>query len=159
MYTAGSGAALSAIDYHELSVGHEFPRSTFRLNSRMIDSFRKAVEEPAHASWRRDTVPPMAVAAAALGALAERVNFPFGSIHLTQELDFKIPVMREERLTCCGKLLSRKDKRDIHLLTIGVNVYNQQKQLVMAGKTSFVLPRESGSDNPAVPGSQGGFDS
>jgi hypothetical protein len=132
---------MSTADYLELPVGLEFPRSTFRVDSRMIDSYRKAVEEPGPELWESGTVPPMAVAAAALGALTERVSFPFGSIHLTQELDFKAPVMPEEILTCRGKLLRRKDRRDIHLLTIGVDVYNQQEQLVMSGKTGFVLPR------------------
>jgi hypothetical protein len=134
-------------DYHALPVGYEFPRSTFRVDSRRIDSYRKAVEEPKNAPLARDVVPPMAVAAAALGALAERVNFPFGSIHLTQELDFKAPVRREETLTCRGRLLARKDMRDIHFLTIGVDVHNQREQLVLAGKTGFVLPRAGSPDD------------
>ena len=139
---------MSAIDYRALPVGYEFPRSTFRIDSRRIDSYRKAVQEPENAALGPDSVPPMAIAAAALGSLAERASFPFGSIHLTQELDFKTPVRCEELLICRGKLLARKDLRDIHLLTFGVDVYNQRDQLVLAGKTGLVLPRTGWPDKP-----------
>jgi hypothetical protein len=139
---------VSATDYRGLSIGYEFPRSTFRIDSRKIESYRKAVQEPENAALGPDGVPPMAVAAAALGSLAERVSFPFGSIHLTQELDFKTPVRCEELLICHGKLLARKDLRDIHLLTIGVDVYNQREQLVLVGKTGFVLPRTGPPGKP-----------
>ncbi|MDP2917714.1 MAG: MaoC family dehydratase [Dehalococcoidia bacterium] len=131
----------SVTDYYQLEVGFEFPPSSCRLDSAMVDTYIRAVEE--NSPLYRDTsiMPPTALAACAMSALSKSVSFPPGSIHVSQELEFLDTVYREDTITCRSKVSRKRERGKLHLMTMDIEVYkNEQK--VMAGKVGFVLPQQ-----------------
>ena len=129
-------AETSLVDYSSLPTGYRVPEITFEADRRMVEAYRRAVGEFMPA----DNVPPMAVAAAAMGALSRILGFPLGAIHVFQELDFRLAVKPGESLTCLGTLLRRRIRRGFHLLTFGISVLDAGRRNVLSGKTGMLLP-------------------
>jgi len=133
-----SGTALVEIDYRTLTVGTRLPEAAFETDNRSIAAYREAVEDDENADG---TVPPMAVAAGATGALSRIMSLPFGAIHISQELSFRKAVAVGDKLTCSGELISRRDRRDFHLLTFRLTVRDGRGRRVLSAKTGLLLPR------------------
>ena len=85
-------------------------------------------------------VPPMAIAALSMAAMSELITLPPGAIHVSQELQFLDTVSVDEDLTSQAKVNRKVERGNIRMLTIGINVLNQQKSTVLTGETSFILP-------------------
>ena len=134
-----TGFALVEIDYRTLTVGTRLPETAFEADRRLIAAYREAVED--HGQSADEAVPPMAVAAFAMGALSRIMSLPFGAIHISQELFFPRAVAVGEKLTCSGELIGRRDRRDFHLLTFRLDVRDVGEERVLSAKTGLLLPR------------------
>ena len=128
------------IEYHQLSVGYEFPPASHRLDAAMVTAYCLAVEEAS--DLYHGLVPPMAVAAYAMAALAEHINMPPGTIHVSQELEFLKELTIEDTITSYPKVIRNQERGRLHMLAVELNVFNQHQQAVMTGKTSFILPQQ-----------------
>ena len=128
------------VEYHQLKVGDEFPPASYQVDSPTVDAYLKAVEETSPLYQGTELVPPMAVAASAMAALSESISFPSGAIHVSQELEFIGTVSTRDTLASYARVTRKQDRGQLHLLTIDLNVFNQEQKEVLAGKTSFILP-------------------
>jgi len=131
------------IEYHQLSVGYEFPPSSYRLDAATVAAYCQAVEETGDLYHNTGLVPPMAVAAYAMASLAGHISMPPGAIHVSQEMEFLNEVTTEDTITSHPKVSRNQDRGRFHMLTIDLNVCNQHQQAVLAGKTSFILPQQN----------------
>ncbi len=129
------------IAYRQLDVGDEFRPARYKLDSATVAAYLEAVEETSRL-YREDNklVPPMAVAAHAMATLSEGISLPAGTIHVSQEFEFKDTVSTEDTLTSHARVTRKQDRGKLHLLTIDLNVFNQNQKEVLAAKTSFILP-------------------
>src|SRR5262249_28798534 len=57
-----------------------------------------------------DAVPPLAVAALALGALLEHISLPDGTLHASESANFKAAVPPGAQLECHAKLSQRSQR-------------------------------------------------
>ena len=139
-------SAQQKVDYLQLETGYQFPPARYKLDSSTVSTYNKAVGESG--SFHRDTdlVPPMAVAAYAMAALAEGILLPPGTIHVSQELEFLDAVSVKDTITSCARVTKKQSRGRFHLLTIDISVFNQKEKAVLAGETSFLSP-EQGQDN------------
>ena len=128
------------IEYSQLEVGYEFSPSNYKLDSSIVATYLKAVEDTSRLYQDTKLVPPMAVAAYAMAALSEGISLPPGSIHASQELEFLDIVNVEDTIICNAKVIRKQDRGRLHLMTVVLNVFNQNQKKVLMGKTSFVLP-------------------
>ena len=128
------------VEYHLLEVGYEFQSVSYRLDKSIVDVFLRAVEETSSLYQTTDLVPPMAVTAYAMAALSDGILLPPGTIHVSQELDFIDTINVGDTITCHASVLGKRDRGRLHLMTIGLNVFNQNQKKILTGKTSFVLP-------------------
>jgi hypothetical protein len=127
-------------DYYQISVGYEFPSRTYTLDSATVSTYLKAVKE-SHDLYRVEKlVPPLALAAYAMTALAEGSNFPPGTVHVTQELDFLAAVHIGETITCHSKISRRIDRGGMRIMTTDISVLNRNQEKVLGGKVGFILP-------------------
>lgn len=92
----------------DLAPGHEFAPATFTITSEAASAYRQAtgaggplVIDGAPA------VPPLAVAALALGALLRDVSLPPGSLHAAESLEFHAAVPEGATVECRAKLAQR----------------------------------------------------
>jgi acyl dehydratase len=106
----------------------------------MISDYLKAVGETNDMFYSEQLVPPMAVTAFAMAALAEGMILPSGTIHVSQELEFTNLVRVNDTITCCSKVSRKTDRGGLHIMSTDITVLNQFQEKVLAGKVGFVVP-------------------
>lgn len=132
------------VEYSQLEAGYEFPPSRYKLDYSSVAAYLSAIEDASSLYQDTELVPPMAIAAYAMAALSESISLPSGTIHASQELEFMGTVDINDTLTSYAKVSRQQSRGKFHLLSINFNVFNQRQQSVLAGKTSFILPEQSG---------------
>ncbi len=128
------------IEFNQLEPGFELPASSYKLDSSTVAIYLKAVEETSSLYQGTGLVPPMAIAAYAMAALSKSICLPPGTIHVSQELKFIDTVSTKDTITSYAKVNRKQSRGKFHLLTIDLNVFNQNQKAVLTGKTSFILP-------------------
>ena len=132
------------IEYRQIETGYDFRAVSYQLDTSMAASYLKAVGETSSLYQNTKLFPPMAVAAYAMAAVSDGISLPPGTIHVSQELEFVDTVSVGDTITCRAKVARKQDRGRLHLMTVDLNVFNQNQKKVLSGKTSFVLPE---SDN------------
>ena len=143
--------------YSQLEAGYEFPPGNYKLDASKVALFLKAIGDTSRlyqdnrpalslpalslSNVSKRLVPPMAVAALAMAALSNTISLPPGSIHVSQELSFVKAISTDDDLTSYAKISRTQKRGGLHLITVDLNVRNQDQQTVLTGKTSFILPR------------------
>ena len=130
------------IEYEHLETGYEFHPASYRLDAEMVAAYLRAVGDTSPLYHDSEIVPPMAVAALAMAALLESISLPGGTIHVSQEIEFIDPVSVEDTITCHARVSRKHQRGKLHLMTIDLEVFNQEQEAVLSGKTSFLLPQK-----------------
>lgn len=128
------------VEYSQLEPGHEFPPASAALDGATVSAYLKAVGETSPLYQGSDLVPPTAVAALAMAALSEQMTLPPGTIHVSQELEFKAAVSVNDTITTRARVSGKRVRGKLALMTIDLEVSNQSGTKVLFGKTSFMLP-------------------
>jgi hypothetical protein len=123
------------ISYADLVPGYEFPPASYELTSSLTSKYLKAVD-----SASADFVPPLAVAAYAMAAMAGSLPLPPGSIHASQELEFFKLVPIGSVINCRAKVARNLTRGKLCMLVLELNVFDQSKEKVQSGKATIVLP-------------------
>jgi len=126
--------------FEQLAVGHEFPSTSYQLTESVISKYVEAVGE------QRDfltsgIVPPLAIAAYAMSALAKAFSVPPGSIHASQELEFLKAVPIGATISCGGKVVQKVERGRLNLIVLEINAITQDKEKVLTGKATIAIPR------------------
>ena len=125
---------LNNTKFAELTDGYEYPITSFTLDTEDIATYLAAVNDSDNISIKLGLVPPLAVAARALAELSKGVISPPGTIHSTQELDFKKAVYAGEQLKLKAKVEKKLDRGDLHLLTTNFRIINCNHEIALTGK-------------------------
>lgn len=128
------------IDYEKLTTGFEFEPSGFRIDGESMRKYLDAVDGDKSIYEKDNIVPPMSVAALAMTAMAEGISMPPGAVHVSQDIQFLNTVRINEELTSVARVNRIVKRGKIHMLSIGINVVNEQNTSVLEGETSFILP-------------------
>jgi len=98
-----------AVSLTDLRPGHVFETTSFTITSGVSRAYRRAVADAQDRVY--DTppaaVPPLAVAALALGELMRQVSLPDGSLHASESLEFRAPVPEGATVECRARLAQR----------------------------------------------------
>lgn len=132
------------IDCSQLEVGYEFPPASFCFEQSAIAAYIRVVEEDSRLYNDSNLVPPLAVAAFAMKVLAENMGLSEGSVHVTQELEFKETVSAGDNLISRSRVSRKQVRGGFHLLNIDLSVFNQNQKQVLAGRMGFILPQKTG---------------
>ncbi len=127
-------------EYQDLKAGQKFPPAAFQIDSTTVVDYLKAVEEDNAIYKNTGLVPPMAVAALALKSLIGAISMPPGTIHVSQEFEFIDTVKTQDTLTSYASVNRIQERGKLHLMSVDINVSNQEQRPVLSGKTSFILP-------------------
>ena len=128
------------VTYEELTTGYEFPPATLSLDKKLVTDYLNAVEDGNAIYDENKVVPPMAVAARAMIAMASAMVLPAGTIHVSQEVSFTNLAKVGEILTSRARVSRRVERGKLHMLTISIEVVNRDATPVTTGETSFILP-------------------
>jgi acyl dehydratase len=124
-----------SISYEELTPGYEFPSTSYELTPSLISKYLKAVD-----SSSGEFVPPLAIAAYAMTAMAGFISLPPGSIHASQDLEFFKLVPIGGIIDCQAKVARKLTRGKLHMLVLELNVFDQSKEKVQSGKATVMLP-------------------
>jgi hypothetical protein len=92
----------------ELPAGHQFPTTTFEITTEMARAYRAATGDGQDAVYAGSgAVPPLAVAALALGEMLRHVHLPEGSLHASETVEAKRLVPEGATVSCEARLAQR----------------------------------------------------
>lgn len=126
---------MATVGYDELVPGYEFPSASYELSVSLIAKYLKAVESPGG-----EIVPPLAIAAYSMTAMAGSLSLPPGSIHASQELEFFKLVPIGATVNCQAKVARKLARGKMRMLVLELNVFDQNKEKVQSAKATVVLP-------------------
>jgi hypothetical protein len=129
------------IEYDKLAPGYEFPPASFRLDGDKVAAYLAAVEDKDIIYQEDKVVPPMAVAALSMAAMAAALTLPPGAIHVSQGLEFTGAIAIGEELTSHARVVRKVARGKFHMLNIGIKVLNRSGKKVLSGETGFILPQ------------------
>jgi len=121
-----------------METGYQFPPASYVLDPELISSYLLATGEKDPLFLEERFVPPTAVTAYALAALAEGIEIPPGTIHTSQEIESTGLVQVNDTITSKATVESKRSRKNMELLTIAIEVTNQHGQVVLRGKTTFL---------------------
>jgi acyl dehydratase len=91
----------------ELPAGHEFEAISIVLDAARSRAYRVATGDRLPVYDEQDAVPPLAVAAFALGALLESVGLPPGTLHANELVRAHQPVPAGSTVECRARVAQR----------------------------------------------------
>jgi acyl dehydratase len=132
---------ISPVKIEQLDVGYEFPPSSYELDPLVIAKYLDAVGRPSERnSPAPGSVSPMAVAAYTMKAVMESFALPPGSIHASQEFEFLKLVPVRTTIDCHGRIVQKVNRGQLHLLVIELEALNQDRERVLSGRATLVVP-------------------
>ncbi len=133
-------SASQPVNYDKLVTGFELPVATLTMDRATVSKYTEAVEEPVGPYQDTGLVPPMAVAACALGALAGSIAFPPGGIHASQEFEFVGAVSVGDTLTTSARITQRQNRGKLQIMAMEFAVLDNGQKAVLSAKSTFILP-------------------
>ena len=131
----------SPIKSEQLDVGYEFPASSYELEPLVVAKYLEAVGRLSEQnSPAPEFVPPMAIAAYTMNAVAKSFALPPGSIHASQELELLKLVPVGTTIDCRGRVAQKVNRGKLNLLVIELEARNQDRERVLSGRATLVVP-------------------
>lgn len=120
--------------------GEELHLGRWVVDDEFVQEYLGAVEDSSPIYGEVDAVPPLALAARALGALLEELSLPPGTIHGAQELDCRRTVRQGEEVSCIATPSRPMRRGDWQFLTFDFTVYGANDEPVVSGKSTVLIP-------------------
>ena len=120
--------------------GEELNLGRWVVDDQFVQEYLGAVEDRSPIYGEVDAVPPLALAARALGALLEELSLPPGAIHGAQELDCRRMVRHGEEVSCIARPSRPMRRGDWQFLTFDFTLYGANDEPVVSGKSTVLIP-------------------
>lgn len=109
------------------------------LTEEFVQDYLGAVGDELPLYSRHGLVPPVALAARALGSLLERLELSPGAIHSLQEISTLAPVAVGERMTGTAEVGRPKRRAGMEFITAAVSLRNQTGEDVLNSKSTVLV--------------------
>jgi hypothetical protein len=98
-----------AVTLTDLPAGHIFESTSFVVSAEVARAYRLAAGDAQDSAYAEagHAVPPLAVAALALGALLREVTLPPGSLHASESIEHHAAVPEGSTVECRARLAQR----------------------------------------------------
>lgn len=123
-----------------VATGEDLNLGTWVLGREFVEAYLAAVESTSAIYHDTGTVPPMAVAARAMGALIEVLKLPAGTIHASQELECKGVLRQGEEVRCVARVSRPRVRGDWSLMIVEFGVSRLGEGSIVAGKSTVLVP-------------------
>lgn len=127
----------------DLPAGHVFNPITFPIDAERSRAYRDAVGDELPLYDAEGFVPPLAVAALALGALLEAVALPPGTLHVNESLRFNAPVPAGSMLECRAAVSQRSQHGGWIVSVVDSDVILDGRS-VLTARTNLLSPAAPG---------------
>ena len=125
------------VSYEELIPGYEFPPANYEMSASLVSKYLKAVD-----SQGDGFVPPLAITACSIAAMAESLSLPPGAIaiHASQELEFFKLLPIGATIECHTRVARKITRGKMSMLILELDIFDQSKEKVQSGKATIALP-------------------
>ena len=127
----------------DLPVGHTFPPISFTVDAEKSRAYRAATGDALALYEEQSAVPPLAVAALALGALMEVIDLPDGTLHGNETLQAHAAVPVGAALTCAPAVTRNSTRAGMVFTTFEFVVSHEDKPVITARATVLYPASES----------------
>ena len=128
------------------ATGRELDLGTWVLGRDFVEAYLAAVENTSAIYHETGAVPPMAVAARALGAFIQALDLPPGAIHASQELECVGVLQQGDEVRCVGRVSRPRKRGDWSLITAEFQASRPGGGTVVAGKSTVLVPASEAVD-------------
>ena len=119
----------------DLAAGHTFPPIPFAIPAERARAYRAAAGDTLALYDERGFVPPLAVAALALGALLDHVSLPDGTLHASESASFNAHIPAGAALECQASLVQRSQRSGWIVSVLETNIVHNGTVAVTARST------------------------
>jgi acyl dehydratase len=123
----------------DLPAGHSFQPIAFKIDAEKSRAYRAATGDTLSLYDDLNAVPPLAVAALALGALMEVIDLPDGTLHGNETLEAHAPVTVGATLDCTPTI-TRNATRAGMVFTTFEFVIRQEGRTVITSRATVLYP-------------------
>jgi hypothetical protein len=123
----------------DLSAGHEFAPVTFSLENARVRAYLDAAGDQLNLYDQQGVVPPLAIAAFALGALLEEVTLPEGTLHISENLVFSKAVPVGASVDCRARLAQRSVRAGMVVSVLETEILFDD-QLALTARATVMSP-------------------
>lgn len=126
--------------------GEEFVVGEWIVGQEFVTKYLAAVADSLPVYEDLKAVPPLALAALALGALLEKLSLPPGTIHASQEVQCGRLVRQGERVSCKGRLGRPVVRGDWKFISVDFTLRDSNDETAASGKTTVLVPAAEAPD-------------
>ena len=112
---------------------------TWQPNRLSVSQYLSAVGDTQPVYFDQNLVPPLTLAAWALGALLEKMSLPSGAIHSLQELEQLAPVAFDSIVRATATLERPRRRGNLEFITAAIQMTDAAGQVVQTGKTTVLV--------------------
>lgn len=123
----------------EFSAGDTFEPISITIDAERARAYRAAAGDSLAIYEESGIVPPLAVAAFALGALLEAVNLPPGSLHGSESVEMKGAVPMGGTIECRARLAQRSQRQGWIASALQSDIYHEGR-LVLSTRATVLSP-------------------
>ena len=129
--------------------GQELNLGTWVIDRKFVEGYLGAIEDDSPIYGELGVVPPLALAARAMGALLEALRLPPGTLHAAQELDCKRTVVLGEEVVCVAKLSRPISRGEWQFISAEFSLNGKDGDVLLGGKSTVLVPAgKRGVDSP-----------
>ncbi len=110
------------------------------LSEEFVRDYLSAVGDESPAYGRCGLVPPVALAARALGVLLERLRLPPGAIHSLQEIAAARPVPFDEEIAGTADLSQPRRRGGLEFITATMTLLDSEGREALRTKSTVLVP-------------------
>ena len=140
------------VQYEWLETGYQLPPASYDISAKVVSQYLEAVDESSDLYYQPDNrqvltglVPPMAIVAYTIATLLQSLSLPPGTIHITQKIEHLKTLSVGTRITCYAKVSRKQERGNLCLLTIDLNAFDENQNLVLSGKSGIAFKPKSNS--------------
>jgi acyl dehydratase len=126
-----------------LSPEAEITLGAWKVGEESVRQYLKAAGDMHLEYFEVNLVPPLALAAYALGALLEKLALPPGAIHSLQEMETLGPVKMGEEISGVARLERPRRRGGLQFTTASYILQKVSGQQVQTGKSTVLVPVKS----------------
>jgi hypothetical protein len=121
----------------DFPAGHNFEPITITTDVDRVRAYIDATEDACAIYDEEDVVPPLALAAFALGALLSDVGLPPGTLHVNETIEFRAAVPVGAKVECHARLAQRSQRGGVIVSAIDSDLRVAGETVLTARATVF----------------------
>ena len=127
--------------------GEELDLGRWVADRDYTDDYLSSVRDSSTIYHELEVIPPMALAARAVGALLDKLSLPAGTIHASQELECKRMAKQGEEVSCVVVLSRPLQRGDWRFVSVDFTLKDAELDTVMTCKSTVLVPGTDAESN------------